>query len=151
MAIQGNLQQGAARKPASALGWSMTGLAVLGIWAGVFLATLLAPDFVSGSQQEHLQLVQWTEWIWGLAATASVIAVARKGLRRGVETVGAWLVLGVGSAVIWLGVAAVTVLAPVMVTGSDPTRIPLAALGAPLAGLVLTHFLANLVRDEFED
>jgi hypothetical protein len=40
----------------------------------------------------------------------------------------AWL-LGVG--LVWAAAAAAAVLAPVMVTGSDPTRIPIAALVAP--------------------
>jgi hypothetical protein len=50
-----------------------------------------------------------------------------------------WLVaLGL----VWGAMAAAAVLAPVMETGSDPTRIPIAALAAPPLACAVTGFLA---------
>ena len=43
---------------------------------------------------------------------------------------------------IWVVVALASIFAPELVTGTDPTRIPLAALVAPIAGLVGTGFVA---------
>ena len=125
--------------------YAMTSLAVAAIWISVVLATALAPDMISGSQHEHLPLVGFTIWLWGAIATGFVVQTTVDGLRRGYSR-SAWLALGFGVVVIWLGVLLVTVLAPTFVTGTDPTTIPLAALGAPIAGLVLTSLLCSFVK-----
>jgi hypothetical protein len=44
-------------------------------------------------------------------------------------------------ATVWLVVAAASVFTPVMETGADPTRIPVAVLVAPEIGTVVTAFL----------
>jgi hypothetical protein len=49
---------------------------------------------------------------------------------------------GIAVASIWVVVALAGIFAPELVTGTDPTRIPLAALVAPIAGLVATGFVA---------
>lgn len=46
--------------------------------------------------------------------------------------------------------ALVSIYAPVFVTGTDPTRIPLAALGIPIVGIFVTWFVCTLVRSAFE-
>ncbi len=53
-------------------------------------------------------------------------------------------------AVVWIGVALVSAFAPVMVTGTDPTTIPLAAIGVPIVGSFLTWMICTLVRTAFE-
>ena len=50
------------------------------------------------------------------------------------------LVLGV--AFVWAVVAVLSLTVPTLVTGADPTRIPLAVLIAPPFGTVITGFLA---------
>lgn len=145
MAVERRLHRSA---PAAA--WALAGVAVAAIWAGVALATVYAPDFVSGSQQEHLPLVGWLDWIWGIIATGFVAMAVLRGIRGAVATLGPWIALAVGSAVVWLGVAAVSIMAPVFVTGSDPTRIPLTALGVPILGVFLTWFLSMFVMSAFE-
>jgi hypothetical protein len=55
---------------------SVGGLA--GIWTAVVLISVLAPDLVSGSEQEHLPIAAFTTWLWGLVATGGFLwAMAR--------------------------------------------------------------------------
>jgi hypothetical protein len=107
-------------------------LAVGMIWVASALTAIAAPDMVSGSEHEHLPLAAITIWLW--AAVASGYAAMAP-----VESARDWL-LGVG--LVWLTMAAAAVLAPVMETGTDPTRIPIAALVAPPVAAVVTGFLA---------
>ena len=145
MAVERKLHRSA---PVAA--WALAGVAVAAIWAGVALATVYAPDFVSGSQQEHLPLVGWLDWVWGIIATGFVALAVLRGIRGAAATLGPWIALAAGSAIVWLGVAAVSITAPVFVTGSDPTRIPLTALGVPILGVFLTWFLSMFVTSAFE-
>lgn len=108
--------------------------AVTVIWATVVLAAVFGPDLITGSNHEHLPLVGMTMWIWATIATAFLMMGARRS-----ETI-ATLVLGTSA--IW-GLVLITLLvAPSMVTGTDPTTIPFAALLAPVGGAVATGFLA---------
>ena len=45
-------------------------------------------------------------------------------------------------AVVWVAVAIASVYAPSLVTGSDPTTVPLAGLLAPVAGVLVTGYLS---------
>lgn len=38
----------------------------------------------------------------------------------------------------------VSIYAPVMITGSDPTRVPIAAIVAPIAGAILTGAITEI-------
>ncbi|HEX2046183.1 MAG TPA: hypothetical protein VHF27_00360 [Acidimicrobiales bacterium] len=119
--------------------WSTTvpgGGALVGIWGGVVAMSLFAPDLVSGSEHEHLPIAALTTWIWGVVASRAVLTTlvrlsdARSDQLRG-QLVG--FIAGV-----WAVAALVAILAPEMVTGSDPTRLPIAALLAPMAATALT-------------
>jgi hypothetical protein len=107
------------------------------IWLSVTAISLLAPDMVSGSEQQHMPVAAATTWIWGSVATLAVVRFwagpARSAARRALHRPMAYAVAGV-----WTVAAVVAVLGPVMVTGSDPTRIPFAAMFAPIAAAVLT-------------
>jgi hypothetical protein len=96
MAVQGRLQQPAVRASTPAWIWALTGLAVMCIWVCVVLASIFAPDFVSGSQHDHLPLA-WFDWIWGLVATGSLVLVATKGIRAAAFSLAPWIVLAVWS------------------------------------------------------
>lgn len=130
--------------------WGATAVATGSIWLAVIVASLVAPDFVSGSQHQHLQLVAGTDWIWGLVATALVILAVREGFHFCVTAATPWVALGVGMAAVWAFVLLVTAFAPVFVTGSDPTTVPMAALGVPILGMFLTWFVCTLVRTSFQ-
>jgi hypothetical protein len=88
---------------------------------------------VTGSAHEHLPLAAFTDWIWGAVAIAYLAFV------RG-ERADATLAISVS--LLWLAVAITSIAAPVFVTGTDPTTIPLAALIAPTVGAIVTGFLA---------
>jgi hypothetical protein len=103
------------------------------IWAASGLMAIGAPDLVSGSQQEHLPLALITVWLWAGAATAYALMTPSRG------SLARWTLAVAG---LWAATALVAIAAPVMVTGSDPTRIPLAVIIAPPVAAVLTGMLS---------
>jgi hypothetical protein len=149
MAVQGT-DRGAGRIPIPARIWGMAALAVGSIWACVLVASLLAPDMVTGTQHEHLAIVGGTDWIWGLVAMAFVILAIQRGIRLQAFRLTSWVVLAVGVAISWMPVVLVTAFAPAMVTGTDPTTLPLTAMGIPILGTFLTWFACTLARSGFE-
>lgn len=116
------------------------GVAVTAIWVSTLLISIFAPDLVSGSQQEHLPIAGFTAWPWAAAATGYVLMATR--VRDASDDPRAWLGFELSIVVIWAVVALAGIFAPELVTGSDPTRVPLAALVTPVAGLVATGFVA---------
>ena len=46
-----------------------TAIGIGGIWAAVVLISLLSPDMVSGSEQEHQKVAAFTSWFWGGVGT----------------------------------------------------------------------------------
>ena len=120
------------------------GIAVAAIWVATLFFSLFAPDMVSGSAQEHLPIAGITAWLWAAAATGYVLVAARgrdRGQDRG-DDPGPWLGFELSIVAIWVVVALAGIFAPEMVTGTDPTRIPIAAIVAPVAGMVATGFAA---------
>jgi hypothetical protein len=114
----------------------------------VFLGGVFAPDMVTGSQQEHFP-VSGFNWIWGLVATAFVVLAAQLGIRRTIVDPAPWWSLAVGVVATWIGVAILSAFGPVRVTGTDPTTIPIAAIGAPILGVFVTWFVCTLVKSAF--
>jgi hypothetical protein len=125
--------------------WTAVGIG--GIWLGVLLLSLLAPDLVSGSEQEHLPVAAFTTWFWGGIGTLVFLWVM--GRLRGDAS---WQPIWIGLSLVTLGIWAVaTILGitlPVMETGTDPTQIPLAAILAPVCAAMLTG-LAGAVANVF--
>jgi hypothetical protein len=124
-----------------------TAIGIGGIWVAVLLLSLLAPDLVSGSEQDHLPVAAFTAWFWGGVGTLVFLWVM--GRLRGSAT---WQPIWIGLSLVTLGIWAVaTILGitlPVMETGTDPTRIPFAAIFAPVAAAMLTA-LAGAVANVF--
>lgn len=104
------------------------------IWVATAVIAVFAPDMVTGSEHEHLPIAGITVWLWASVATAYTVMAVRRAPAAAVLTVGVSLV--------WAAVAVAAVAGPVMVTGSDPTRIPMAVLLGPLVGALTTGFLA---------
>ena len=104
------------------------------IWAATALIAVRAPDMVTGSEHEHLPIAGITVWIWASLSTAYTAMAVRR------VPPGPVLVLGVS--LVWVMTALAAVYAPVMVTGSDPTRMPMAVLIGPVVAAVTTGFLA---------
>ncbi len=128
------------RHPGDRLATLAPSIAVAAIWIATLFFSLFAPDLVSGSAQEHLPIAGITAWLWAAAATGYVLVAARG--RDGGEDPGPWLGFELSIVAIWVVVALAGIFAPEMVTGTDPTRIPIAALVAPVAGMVATGFAA---------
>ena len=125
--------------------WTAVGIG--GIWVAVLLLSLLAPDLVSGSQQEHLPIAAFTSWFWGGIATV-VLLWAMGRLRGSASWQPIWVGLSVATLGIWAVATILGITLPVMVTGTDPTQIPFAALFAPAAAAMLTA-LAGVVTSVF--
>lgn len=120
----------------------MVGLAVAAVWIAVGAISVLSPDMVTGAMQEHLPIAAITVWFWGAIATGFVLMAA--GMARE-ATDGRWRVLAIAVAATWLVIAVAAITAPELVTGSDPTTIPIAAIVAPIAGTIATGFVGLYV------
>ena len=51
--------------------WTVAG--IVGIWVAVALISLLAPDMVTGSEQQHMAVAAFGTWVWGLIATGAFV------------------------------------------------------------------------------
>jgi hypothetical protein len=137
------------RRAATADGsWMLwTAFGIVGIWTAVVLISLFAPDFVSGSQQEHLPMAAFTTWFWGGVGTAIFLWAMGK-LRGNATWRPIWIGLSIVTLVAWAAATAIGIAAPVLETGSDPTQIPFGAFFAPVAAVMLTT-LAGVVTNVF--
>ena len=108
-------------------------LATAFIWMSVIFTSLFSPDLISGSNQEHLPLVLWTAWFWGLIANMFLFRLLKE------QNDFSILKLQIGSVIIlWTIVAMIGIFTPPFVTGSDPTSLPIASIVAPLIACILT-------------
>ncbi|HEU5037343.1 MAG TPA: hypothetical protein VFT70_10075 [Nocardioides sp.] len=107
--------------------------AVGAIWLAAAAISIAAPDLVTGSEHDHLPLALMTVWLWAAVATAYAAMTPRRDGRE------SWTI---GVSVVWLLAAVTAIAAPVMETGSDPTRIPLAVVIAPPVAAVVTGLLS---------
>jgi hypothetical protein len=113
--------------------WDRPATAVVSVVAASTALAVMAPDMVTGSEQEHLPLAALTIWPWTAAAIGYVVMAGRGRSARD---------LVVSVSLTWVLVAVVAIAVPSLITGTDPTQIPLAALVAPPFGAVATGFLA---------
>lgn len=149
MAVQRNLERrGTGSVQANV--YALIGAAVTIIWASIVLAMVFAPDMITGSQHDHLPIVGWTYWIWGLIATGSVVLAAQRGIRAKVSTLSPWIAFSVAVSVVWISVTLAAVFGPVFVTGTDPTTLPLMAMAVPIVGVVLTSLISKFFETAFE-
>jgi hypothetical protein len=124
-----------------------TAIGIGGIWIAVLLISVFAPDFVSGSEQQHLPVAAFGSWFWGGIGTLVVLWTMGR-LRGSSRWQPIWIGLSVATLGIWALATILAITLPVMVTGTDPTRIPFAALFAPPAAALLTA-LAGAVANVF--
>lgn len=117
------------------MAWTASG--IVGIWVAVALISLLAPDLVSGSEQERMPVAALTSWLWGLVATGMFVwAMSRLRGRAAHRPI--WIGLAAATLAVWLVATVLAATLPVYETGSDPTRLPIGAMVAPIAATVLT-------------
>jgi hypothetical protein len=121
-------------------------ISVTAIWVAVVLASVFSPDLVSGSEQEHLPIAALIDWFWGSVATALVLIAVAIGHGRSLsDRHVAWFLIALATTAIWTGVTVVSISVPRLETGTDPTRIPLAAMISPVVGTVATGFVSWVV------
>lgn len=113
-------------------------VSVAAIWFTVVLASILAPALVSGSKHEEIPLVAMTDWVWGLCATGFVLLAGVSRVHHREHWIGATVAI----VVVWVAVGVLSIYGPELVTGSDPTRVPLTALLAPIAGVIGSGYVA---------
>jgi hypothetical protein len=124
-----------------------TAIGISGIWVAVLLISLFSPDLVSGSEQEHLPVAAITAWFWGGVGTV-VLLLAMARLRGRASWQPIWVGLSVATLGIWTVATILAITLPVIETGTDPTRVPVSALVAPVAAAMLTA-LAGTVANVF--
>lgn len=119
-------------------------VAALGaIWVSVLLISIFSPDNVSGTQQEHIPLAAILTWIWGLVASRSLV-LTLVAHRDEPESDGLRVLVG-GVIVVWAAAVIMAIWGPVLVTGTDPTRLPVSALIAPIVAMILTTTACQLL------
>lgn len=118
--------------------FAFVAVSVAAVWVTVVLASILAPALVTGSQQEEIPLVGLSDWLWGLCATGFVLLAGVSRIRQREHWIGATVAV----VVIWGAVAVLSIYGPELVTGTDPTRVPLVALLAPIAGVIGTGYVS---------
>ena len=125
--------------------WAAAG--ITGIWVAVGLISILAPDMVTGSEQQHMPIAAATSWLWGLLATIGFLwAMTRLRGRPSHRPI--WIGLTTATLVLWLIATILSATLPIVETGTDPTRLPVGAIVAPLAAAVLT-VLAGITAGVF--
>jgi hypothetical protein len=120
-------------------GWALLGLAT--IWLSVIVISLGSPDLVSGSEQEALPLAAFVTWFWGIIGTAGFLWGMSR-LRWQPANRSTWAGVSLIASTLWVAAALVAVLGPVIETGSDPTQLPIWALGAPALAAGMTGLVA---------
>ena len=113
------------------------GIAVASIWIAATAASIWTPDMITGSQHEHLAIAALSFWMYAAIATGLVL------MAFGRRTLGGralWMGFTIAIAGVWAAVALASIFAPTMVTGTDPTTIPVTAFAAPVGGVVATAF-----------
>jgi len=114
------------------------GVAVACIWVATAITSIWSPDMITGSQHEHLAIAALSVWFYAALATGMVLMAF--GRRTGGASRSLWLGFTIAVAGIWAAVTLASVWAPTMVTGTDPTTIPVAVFSAPPAGVIATAF-----------
>lgn len=121
-------------------GYLYGGLTLVGIWLAVVFTSIFAPDMVTGTTQDHFPVALVVALLAGLAATRSVV----RAFTHGLGGTSRWGFYALMVGVVWLAVALVSIYAPVIVAGTDPTRVPIAAIVAPIAGAILTGAITEI-------
>ena len=108
------------------------------VWLSALAVALWAPALVTGSEQSSFPVGALFAPLAALVATPHVLrAVALSDADR---PPGRRFVVGFLWA-LWGFAAVVAITSPETVTGSDPTRIPLAAMISPLVAFLVTRAL----------
>lgn len=117
-------------------------LAVGGIWGALAAASIWSPELISGTDQTRVPIAAFTDWFYAVIATGLVLlAFSRRtpDLPRS-----SWAAFTLVISGIWLVVAITSILTPDLIS-NDATRVPIAALVGPIAGVLATAFASVFV------
>jgi hypothetical protein len=125
--------------------WAL--VATAGIWASVGLIAAFAPDLINIADDEHVPLTQLLAAIGGAVATGYVWHSLVWRTRRAGHEAAAWAapVTAAVTAALWATIAGISISAPLVLTGTDATRFPLAAFLSVIFGTVVTCIATRLV------
>jgi len=71
--------------------------------------------------------------------------------RHAIESAGAWAVYALLTTLAWCGAAIASVFVSPMVTGTDPTTIPIASIVAPIFAMLVTAYASIYVAGAGSD
>ena len=120
------------------------------VWAAVIVISLYSPDSVSGVPQDHVPIAAVLTWVWGLMASRSMVTTLVAQRDHPERQPEVRLLVG-GVAMVWFLATILAVFGPEIVTGTDPTRFPIAAILAPIAAMVFTRMGCELFRSLTRD
>ena len=123
--------------------------AVATIWLAVLFVSVFGPHLITGSQQEHIPIAALVTWISGAAATRSVLNAMLRRQVIGMDQEQFLKGMTASVAAVWVVVAFVSIFVPPVLTGSDPTHLPIATILAPIAGAIVTGTVAQFVERMF--
>ena len=125
--------------------WAM--VALLSIWTSVGLMVAFAPDLINIADDEHVPFTPIIAVIGGAIATVYLWKwLVWQTSRPGHEaTARAAPIIALLTAALWAAIAGISVSAPLVLTGTDATRFPLAAMLSVVLGTALTCAATRLV------
>ena len=105
-------------------------------------ASIWSPELISGTDQTRVPIAAFTDWFYAVIATGLVLlAFSRRtpDLPRS-----SWAAFTLVISGIWLVVAITSIWTPDLIS-DDATRVPIAALVGPIAGVLATAFASVFV------
>lgn len=118
--------------------YRLAAITVFGICVALAAASIWSPDLISDTDRTHVPIAAFMDWIYAVIAIGLVLlAFSRRTPDLGRSS---WSSFAAVIWAIWLVVAGASIWAPSLVSGTDGTVVPIAAMAAPLAGLLATAF-----------
>ena len=121
----------------------VAGLTVASIWLATAAASVWSPVMITGVGHERLAIAAIIDWFPAAIASGLVLMAFSRRTRGASRSLWLGFLFAIGS--IWAAVALVSILSPALVTGSDPTTVPIAVFAAPIGGVIATAFASVFV------
>jgi len=118
-------------------------MTVSAIWIALTAASLWSPDLISDTDRTHVPIAGFLDWIYAVIATGLVMMAFSR--RTGDVGRSSWASFATLISAIWALVAVASIASPSLISGTDGTQVPIAALAAPLAGVLATAFASVFV------
>lgn len=112
------------------MAWAAAGVGE--IWVAVVLISILAPDMITGCEQQQMPIAAATSWLWGVREAIGFLWAMPR-LRGRPSSRPIWIGLTTATLVLWLVATILSATLPVVETGTDPTRLPTGVMVPPLA------------------